>query len=70
MSTTFFLRIGGDKVNLAHRYGVGNGNVHYSVRNPLLPMLNPDVEVENDNYDTEIKTVGDLQEKIKQNNGI
>ena len=70
MSTTFFIRVDGEKVKLVHRYGGGNGSLCYSVRNPLLPMLKPDVEVENDNSDTEIKTVGDLQKKIKENNGI
>ena len=68
MSTTFGVKIPstGEIEPIARRVGIGNGKVNVYFTNPLAELLPDDTEVEAiDNSQQGIFTIGDIKEKIK-----
>jgi len=68
MSTTFGVKIPSTREiePIARRVGIGNGKVSIWFTNPLAELLPDDIEVEAiDNSQQGIFTIGDIKEKIK-----
>lgn len=69
MSTTFGIRIPSTEkvVEVARRVGIGNGNVHVYLTDPLAELLPDDLElIAIDNSNQGINTVGDLKRQCNE----